>query len=50
MDIITFPKNLLTPSVLSILLHGVISLTDTTSYDKHILSTGILHLNLAFIY
>ena len=34
MDIITFPINLLTTSGLSILLHGVISLTDATSYDK----------------
>ena len=28
------PENLLTISDLSILLHGVISLQDTTSYDK----------------
>ena len=29
-----FPKNLLTTSGLSILLYGVISLPDATSYDK----------------
>ena len=34
MDVITFPVNLLTTSGLSILLHGVISLSDATSYDK----------------
>ena len=34
MDVITFPENLLTTSGLSILLHGVISLPDATSYDK----------------
>ena len=34
MDIITFPVNLLTTHGLSILLHGVISLPDATSYDK----------------
>ena len=34
MDVITFPVNLLTTSGLSILLHGVISLPDVTSYDK----------------
>ena len=28
-----FPENLLTTSGLSILLHGVISLSDATSYD-----------------
>ena len=32
-DIITFPENLLTTSGLSILLHGVISFPDATSYD-----------------
>ena len=35
MDVITFPVNLLTTSGLSILLHGVISLTDATSYHKY---------------
>ena len=30
------PKNLKTTSGLSILMHGVISLPDTTSYDKKI--------------
>ena len=34
MDVITFPKNLLTTSGLLILLHGVILLQDATSYDK----------------
>ena len=34
MDVITFPINLSTTSGLSILLHGVISLPDATSYDK----------------
>ena len=34
MDVITFPVNLLTTSGLSILLHGVISLSVATSYDK----------------
>ena len=34
MDIITFQENVLTASGLSILLHGVISLPDATSYDK----------------
>ena len=34
MDVITFPVNLYTTSYLSILLHGVISLPDATSYDK----------------
>ena len=32
MDIITFPDNRLSTSGLQILLHGVISLTDATSY------------------
>ena len=36
MDVITFPENLLTTSGLSILLHGVISLPDATSYDKEV--------------
>ena len=35
MDVITFPVNLLTAGGLSILLHGVISLPDATSYDKN---------------
>ena len=34
MDFITFPENLLTTSGLYILLHGVISLPESTSYDK----------------
>ena len=34
MDVITFLVNLETTSGLSILLHGVISLPDATSYDK----------------
>ena len=34
MDVITFPVNLYTTSGLQILLHGVISLPDATSYDK----------------
>ena len=34
MDVITFPVNLYTTSGVSILLHGVISLSDATSYDK----------------
>ena len=29
-----FPENLYTTSGLSILLHGIISLLDATSYDK----------------
>ena len=35
MNVITFPENVQTNS-LSILLHGVISLPDKTSYDKRI--------------
>ena len=35
MDVITFPKNRLTTSGLQILLHGVISLRDATSYDNN---------------
>ena len=35
MDVITFPKNRKTTSGLQILLHGVISLPDATSYDTH---------------
>ena len=34
MDVITFPQNRKTTSGLQILLHGVISLPDATSYDK----------------
>ena len=34
MDVITFPENVYTTSGLLILLHGVISLSDATSYDK----------------
>ena len=34
MDVITFPENRKTTSGLQILLHGVISLPDATSYDK----------------
>ena len=33
MDVITFPESMKTTSCLSILLHDVISLTDTTSCD-----------------
>ena len=43
MDVITFPKSLKTMNCLSILLHGVISLPDTTSYDK--CSFGNCHFN-----
>ena len=34
MDVITFPENRYTTSGLQILLHGVISLPDATSYDN----------------
>ena len=34
MDVIMLPEIMLTTSGLSILLHGVISLPDATSYDK----------------
>ena len=34
MDVIIFPENRKTTSGLQILLHGVISLPDATSYDK----------------
>ena len=37
MDVITFTENLKTTYGLSILLHGVISLPDATSYDNLIL-------------
>ena len=36
MDVITFPENRLTTSGLQILLHGIISLPDATSYDKDV--------------
>ena len=36
--LITLPKNLLTTSGLSILMHGVISLPGLTSYDKKFMS------------
>ena len=36
MDVITIPENLLITSGLSILLHGIISLPDATSYDKRL--------------
>ena len=39
MDAITFPINLKTTSGLSILLHGVITLSDATSYDKILYET-----------
>ena len=42
MDVITFTENLLTTSGLSILLHGVISLTEAMSYDKR----GLVHISL----
>ena len=35
MDVILFPVNLLSTSDLSILMHGVSSLPDATSHDKH---------------
>ena len=44
MDVITFPVNLLTTSGLSILLHGVISLPDETSYDKRNYIVSILRV------
>ena len=39
MDVITFPVSLKTTSGLWILLHGVISLPDATSYDKCLFCT-----------
>ena len=42
MDVITFPENQLTTSGLQILLHGVISLPDATSYDKMTYSYKVL--------
>ena len=35
MDVITFPENRSTTSGVQILLHGVISLPDATSYDNN---------------
>ena len=46
MDIITFPENLKTTSVLSILLHGVISLPGATSYDKTLYVKGPAHWHI----
>ena len=43
MDVITSPENMLTTSGLLILLHGIISLPDATSYDKKIV-TELLQL------
>ena len=34
MDVITFPENLKNTSGLLILLHGIISLSDATSYEN----------------
>ena len=36
MNVITFPENLLFTSGLSILLHGVLSYPEATSYDNGI--------------
>ena len=47
MDFIMFPLNMLTTNGLSILLHGVISLSDATSYDKICL---LLLLVLCFVH
>ena len=44
MDVITFPGNLKTASGLSIILHGVISLPDATSYDKPLFSLSTLYV------
>ena len=44
MDVITFPENLYTTRGLSILLHGVISLPDATSFDK--IQTMTLNVDL----
>ena len=41
-----FPENLSTTCGLSILLHGVVSLTDATSYDKY----EICHLMIGKMY
>ena len=49
MDVKTFPVNLLTTSGLSILLHGVISLLDATSYDK-LTNELICPLNIKLYY
>ena len=46
MDVITFPENLLNASGLSILLHGLISLPDTTSYDnKYIFGDDLIKIS-----
>ena len=58
MDVMTFPVNLETTSDLSILLHGVISLPDATSYDKFLyriylfilLSQSVIYWVQAFDY
>ena len=41
MDVITFPVNRKNTSGLQILLHGVISLPDATSYDNYVTSSQI---------
>ena len=41
MDFIAFPENLWTTSGLSILWHGVLSLSGPTSYDKKSVSNSI---------
>ena len=53
MDVITFPENQLTTSGLSILMHGVISLPGSTSYDRilffkylHFQSKPIMNLQI----
>ena len=42
MDVITFPEKRWTTSGLQILLHGVISLPNATSYDKFELQNNII--------
>ena len=49
MDVITFPVNLQTTSGLSILLHGVISLPDATSYDNYVSSLPLLYCLVCFM-
>ena len=50
MDVITFPVNLYTTSGLSILLHGVISLSDATSYDETRYSmTSVPFIHLTYV-
>ena len=46
MDVIKFPVNRYTTSGLQILLHGVISLPDVTSYDKLVLfsESSVYHI------